>query len=51
MQVGDDAHNVNIIVSTIAEAEHMADYLLESQTQGKSINVSPAKQFTSAVPI
>jgi len=39
LQVGDNNRNVNIIVSTMAEAEHVADYLKDCRSNGKSINV------------
>ena len=40
MQVGDRANNVKIIVSTVAEAEHLSDFLLSCRGSQRSVNVS-----------
>lgn len=45
LQVGEQwRHMVKIVVSTLAEAEHLFPFLLECQDHGKSVNVrsSPA---------
>ncbi|MCJ1386654.1 hypothetical protein MMC17_009780 [Xylographa soralifera] len=39
IQVGDSAQNVNIIVSTVAEAEYVMPYLRECQKKGKTVNI------------
>ncbi|MCJ1248472.1 hypothetical protein MMC30_005690 [Trapelia coarctata] len=39
LQVGHSNRNVNIIVSTLAEAEHVADYLKDCRSSGKSVNI------------
>ena len=39
LQVGESSQNVDVVVSTIAEAEMLVDYLLECFKQGKSVNV------------
>ncbi|MCJ1395084.1 hypothetical protein MMC18_007965 [Xylographa bjoerkii] len=39
MQVGEGAQNVNIIVSTVAEAEYMMPYLRDCKEQGKTVNI------------
>ncbi|MCJ1418630.1 hypothetical protein MMC32_004978 [Xylographa parallela] len=39
MQVGDSAKNVNIIVSTVAEAEYVMPYLRDCRAQGKAVNI------------
>ncbi|MCJ1281875.1 hypothetical protein MMC26_001198 [Xylographa opegraphella] len=39
LQVGDNAQNVNIIVSTVMEAEYVMPYLRDCQKQGKTVNV------------
>ena len=39
MQIGDSAKNVNIIVSTVAEAEYVMPYLRDCQKQGKTVNI------------
>ena len=39
MQVGDSAKNVNIIVSTVAEAEYVMPYLRDCKNQQKTVNV------------
>lgn len=41
MQVGDGTINVRIVVSTIAEAEHLLDYLVDCRNGGKNLNVCP----------
>lgn len=42
MQVGDDTKEVKIIVSTVAEAEHLSDFLVDLKEHGKTVNVSIA---------
>ena len=39
MQVGDQTKNVKIIVSTVAEAEHLSDFLLSCRESQRSVNV------------
>ncbi|KAI9684042.1 MAG: hypothetical protein M1822_005869 [Bathelium mastoideum] len=39
LQVGDDAERVNLIVSTVTEAEQLLPYLLECKARGKAVNV------------
>ncbi|KAI9710550.1 MAG: hypothetical protein M1820_002686 [Bogoriella megaspora] len=39
LQVGKDAEEVKLIVSTVAEAEQLVPYLLECTSQGRSINL------------
>ncbi|MCJ1399251.1 hypothetical protein MMC11_002453 [Xylographa trunciseda] len=39
MQVGDRTKYVNIIVSTVAEAEYVMPYLRDCKAQGKTVNV------------
>ena len=40
LQVGDRTNNVNVIVSTVAEAEHLSDFLLTCRESQRSVNVS-----------
>ena len=40
LQVGNAAQAINIVVSTVAEAEHLSDYLADQKEHGKAINVS-----------
>ena len=44
LQVGDVSRHVNIIVSTIAEAEYLIDYLRDCTENGRVVNV---RAFTS----
>ncbi|MCJ1295514.1 hypothetical protein MMC34_007077 [Xylographa carneopallida] len=39
MQVGDSAKNINIIVSTVAEAEYVMPYLRDCKKHGKTVNI------------
>ena len=47
MQVGKDTKEVKLVVSTVAEAENLCDYLLDQKDHGKSVNVSAAKRTAS----
>lgn len=40
LQVGDEPKEIKIVVSTVAEAEHLSDYLLDQKEHGKSVHVS-----------
>ncbi|KAL8846563.1 MAG: hypothetical protein Q9221_008356 [Calogaya cf. arnoldii] len=39
LQVGEWRNTVQVVVSTLAEAEHLLPYLIECQDHGKSVNV------------
>ena len=39
LQIGDAVDEAKLVVSTIAEAEHLTDYLHELSANGKSCNV------------
>lgn len=40
LQIGENLKHVNLVVSTVGEAELLKDYLLECKDQGKTVNVS-----------
>lgn len=40
LQIGDRTNNVKVIVSTVAEAEHLSDFLLSCRASQRSVNVS-----------
>lgn len=40
LQVGDRTDDVKVIVSTVAEAEHLSDFLLTCRESQRSVNVS-----------
>jgi len=40
LQVGESTDEVNIIVSTVAEAEHLIDYLSQCKGREDTVNVS-----------
>ena len=40
LQVGDATNSIKVVVSTVAEAEHLSDYLADEKGHGKSVNVS-----------
>lgn len=40
LQVGDRTTDVKIIVSTVAEAEHLSDFLSTCRENRRSVNVS-----------
>lgn len=44
MQVGKDTKEVKLVVSTVAEAENLCDYLMDQKEHGKSVNVSTAQR-------
>lgn len=39
LQIGDDNDEINIVVSTLAEAEYLMDYLKECRDRRKKVNV------------
>ncbi|KAL8715836.1 MAG: hypothetical protein Q9220_000503 [cf. Caloplaca sp. 1 TL-2023] len=39
LQLGDKTHNAHLVVSTLAEADFLLDFLLGCQDQGRNINV------------
>ena len=39
MQVGYESKHVNVVVSTVAEAEHLMPFLSECKDHGRSVNV------------
>ena len=39
MQVGHESEHVNLVVSTVAEAEHLVPFLSECKDHGRSVNV------------
>ena len=41
LQLGDSTNEIKIVVSTIAEAEHLYEYLLACRRAGKNVNVRP----------
>lgn len=48
MQIGDQTKDVNVIVSTVAEAEHLSDFLMTCRKSQRSVNVSTAPRELSA---
>ena len=39
MQLGDESEHVNVVVSTVAEAEHLVPFLSDCKDHGRSVNV------------
>ncbi len=39
LQIGEATNDVKVVVSTVAEAEHLVDLLVESREDGKNVNV------------
>ena len=48
LQVGDRTNDVKVIVSTVAEAEHMSHFLLTCRESQRSVNVSTTTRSPSA---
>lgn len=48
LQVGDRTNNVKVIVSTVAEAEHLSDFLFTCRESQRSVNVSTVARSSSA---
>ena len=48
LQLGDRINDVKVIVSTVAEAEHLSDFLLTSRESRRSVNVSTVTGSPSA---
>ena len=48
LQVGDRTNNVKVIVSTVAEAEHLSDFLFACRESQRSVNVSTVTRSSSA---
>ena len=48
LQLGDGINDVKVIVSTVAEAEHLSDFLLTSRESRRSVNVSTVTGSPSA---
>ena len=48
LQVGNQTNDVKVIVSTVAEAEHLLDFLLSCLESQRSVNVSTATSSPSA---
>ncbi len=48
LQVGDQTNDVKVIVSTVAEAEHLSDFLLKCRESQRNVNVSTATRSSSA---
>ena len=51
LQVGDQTNEVKVIVSTVAEAEHLSDFLFTCGQSGRSINVSTIAPSSSALQV
>ena len=45
MQVGNAAQAIKVVVSTVAEAEHLSDYLADQKEHGKTVNVSAGSEY------
>lgn len=48
LQVGDRTNDVKVIVSTVAEAEHLSDFLFTCRGSQRSVNVSAVTRSPSA---
>lgn len=48
LQVGDPTKDVKIIVSTVAEAEYLSDFLLTCRESQRTVNVSTASRSPRA---
>ena len=48
LQVGNQTNDVKVIVSTVAEAEHLLDFLLSCRESQRSVNVSTTIAFPSS---
>ena len=49
MQIGDQTKDVKVIVSTVAEAEHLSDFLMTCRKSQRSVNVSTVPRSLSAI--
>ena len=49
LQLGESTKNFQIVVSTMAEAEYLADWLIETKAKGKNVNVCVAISKTGVI--
>ena len=49
LQVGNQTNDVKVIVSTVAEAEHLLDFLLSCRESQRSVNVSTTTRLSKFI--
>lgn len=49
LQVGNQTNDVKVIVSTVAEAEHLLDFLLSCRASQRSVNVSTTTRLSKFI--